>query len=129
MTCVTNWMQQLWFINNQLAQHVSGIIMSIFNNAKIFITAHILKHCKPYVPIMCFHCDRMTFMFGDGWQLVLMCCTVCFVCGYSWCVFLLWQVKVLLWEGAWCGGVVLDSCVLWLEVASYVWSEVCAEWL
>jgi len=36
---------------------------------------------------------------------------------------------VLLWEGAWCGGVVLDSCVLWLEVASYVWSEVCAEWL
>jgi len=24
---------------------------------------------------------------------------------------------------------VLDRCVLWLEVASYVWLNVCSEWL
>jgi len=24
---------------------------------------------------------------------------------------------------------VLDRCVLWLEVASYVWPDVCSEWL
>jgi len=23
----------------------------------------------------------MSVVLGDGWQLVLMCCTVCFVCG------------------------------------------------
>ena len=23
----------------------------------------------------------------------------------------------------------LDRCVLWLEVASYVWPDVCSEWL
>jgi len=34
------------------------------------------------------------------------------------------------WEGAWCGGVVvLEMCVPWLEVASYVWPNVCSEWL
>ena len=35
-----------------------------------------------------------------------------------------------MWEGAWCGCVVvLDMCVLWLEVAYCVWSNVCSEWL
>jgi hypothetical protein len=37
---------------------------------------------------------------------------------------------VLSWEGAWCGVVVvLEMCMLWLEVASYVWTDVCSEWL
>ena len=37
---------------------------------------------------------------------------------------------MLSWEGAFCGGVVvLEMCVLWLEVASYVWTNVCSEWL
>jgi len=34
-----------------------------------------------------------------------------------------------MWKGAWCGGVVLEMCVLWLEVASYVWTNVRSEWL
>ena len=34
------------------------------------------------------------------------------------------------WAGSSCGGVVvLEKCVLWLEVASYVWPNVCSEWL
>jgi len=32
-------------------------------------------------------------------------------------------------EGAWFGSVVLDRCVLCLDVASYVWPNVCSEWL
>jgi len=37
---------------------------------------------------------------------------------------------VLSWEGAWHGGVVMsEMCVAWLEVASYVWPNVCSEWL
>jgi len=33
------------------------------------------------------------------------------------------------WEGTLCGDVVLESCVLCLEVASYVWPDVCSELL
>ena len=39
------------------------------------------------------------------------------------------RLVVLSWVGAWRGGVVLEMCVLWLEVASYVWTYVCSEWL
>jgi len=56
-------------------------------------------------------------------------CRVCFVWGQVVRV-LICQVKVLSWEGSCCGGaVVLEMCVLWLEVASHVWSNVCSEWL
>jgi hypothetical protein len=37
-------MQQLWFINNPLAQHVSGIIISIFRSARPYITAYGFQH-------------------------------------------------------------------------------------
>ena len=47
-------------------------------------------------------------------------CRLCFVWGRVVRV-LIWQVKVLSWEGAWCGSVVvLEMRVLWLEVASYI---------
>jgi hypothetical protein len=49
-----------------------------------------------------------------GWGLVawIKCAEGCVLCGVRWFVFLLWQVKLLSWEGAWCGGVVvLDTCV------------------
>ena len=36
---------------------------------------------------------------------------------------------MLCWEGAWCVGVVLDRSVLCLDVSSYVWSNICSEWL
>jgi len=120
MTCETNWMQQLWFINNQLAQHVSGITMPIFRSARPYITPHGFQHRKisenkvfALWPIVC--CVR--------WWLVacIKCALGCVLCGVVWFVFLLWQVKVLSWEGAWCGGVVvLEMCVPWLEVASYI---------
>jgi len=47
MTCETNWMQQLWFINNPLAQHISGIIMPIFRSARPYMTAY------GFQPLMC----------------------------------------------------------------------------
>jgi len=37
-------MQQLRFINNPLAQHVSGIIMTIFSSARPYITAYGFLH-------------------------------------------------------------------------------------
>ena len=46
-----------------------------------------------------------------------MCCPVCFVCGTAGLCSDCDSLK-LMWERAWCVGVVLDSCVLWLEVAS-----------
>ena len=37
---------------------------------------------------------------------------------------------MLSWEGAWRGGLVMsEMCVAWLEVESYVWPNVCLEWL
>ena len=44
MTWETNKMQQLRFINNPLAQHVSCIIIPIFRNARAYITAHGFQH-------------------------------------------------------------------------------------
>ena len=37
-------MQQLWFINLPLAQHVSGNIIPIFKGARLYITAYGLQH-------------------------------------------------------------------------------------
>ena len=45
--------------------------MNVFKNAKQYITAHFLQHRKRNVTISCFHCDRMSVVLGDGWQLVL----------------------------------------------------------
>ena len=96
-------------------------------SARPYITAYGFQHCKrchnkvfALWPIVC--CVR--------WWLVasIKCAVGCVLCGVRWFVFLLWQVKVLSWEGAWCGGV-LEMCVPWLEVASYVWLNVCSEWL
>ena len=44
MTCETNYMQQLWFINNPVAQQVSGIIVPIFRIAGPYITAYGFQH-------------------------------------------------------------------------------------
>ena len=46
MTCETNQMQQLRFIDNPLAQYVSGTIMPIFRSARPYITAYGFQHCK-----------------------------------------------------------------------------------
>ena len=35
---------KLWFINNPLAQHVSGVIMPIFRSARRYITAYGFQH-------------------------------------------------------------------------------------
>jgi len=40
MAFETKYMQQLWFINNPLAQYVSGTIMTIFRSARLYITAY-----------------------------------------------------------------------------------------
>jgi len=40
MICATNLMQQLRFISQTLAQHVSGTIVPIFRSARPYITAH-----------------------------------------------------------------------------------------
>ena len=47
-------------------------------------------------------------------------CLGCVLCGIRCVVFVLGPVKILSCEGAWCGVVVLEICVLWLKVASYV---------
>ena len=39
-------------------------------------------------------------------------------------------VEVLSWGGAWCGGnIVVEVCVPRFVVASYVWPNICSEWL
>ena len=50
----TNLMQQLWFIDKPLAQHVLGIIVPIFRSARPYITAYGFQHLscwKPYAVI------------------------------------------------------------------------------
>jgi len=44
MICETNLMQLLWFINQHLAQHVSGTIMPIFRSARLYMTAYGFQH-------------------------------------------------------------------------------------
>jgi len=44
MICETNQMQQSWFINNPLAQRVSGTIMPIFMSTRLYITTDGLQH-------------------------------------------------------------------------------------
>ena len=44
MICETNLMHQLWFINQHLAQHVSGTIMPLFRSPKPYITAYGFQH-------------------------------------------------------------------------------------
>ena len=44
MVCETNVIQQLWFINQPLAQHVSGTIMTIFRSARPCIAAYGFQH-------------------------------------------------------------------------------------
>ena len=44
MTCETKYMQQLWFINNPLAQYVSSTIIPIFKSARLYITAYGFQH-------------------------------------------------------------------------------------
>jgi len=39
-------MQQFWFINQPLAQHVSGTIMPIFMSARSYISAYGFQNCK-----------------------------------------------------------------------------------
>jgi len=46
MICETNLMQQLWFINKPLPQHVSGTIVTIFRSARPSVTAYGFQHCK-----------------------------------------------------------------------------------
>jgi len=52
MICATNLMEQLCFINQPLAQHVSGTIMPIFRSARPYITAYGFQH------LMCTVCTR-----------------------------------------------------------------------
>ena len=39
-------MQQLWFIDKPMTQHVSGTIVSILRSAKLYITAYGFQQCK-----------------------------------------------------------------------------------
>jgi len=39
-------MQQLWFIDKQLAQHVSGTIVPIFRSEGLYTTAYGFRHLK-----------------------------------------------------------------------------------
>jgi hypothetical protein len=58
-------MQQLWFINNPLAQHVSAIILPIFKNARPYFTAYGFQHlmcwlesCEAGKQAVCTLCTR-----------------------------------------------------------------------
>jgi len=44
MICETNLIQKLRFINQPLAQHVSGTIMPIFRIARPYIIANVFEH-------------------------------------------------------------------------------------
>ena len=77
MICKTNFMQQFWFINQPLAQHVSGTIMPIFKSASPYITAYGFQHLmcwKPYAVIYGLALLKMGIMvpetcWANGWLL------------------------------------------------------------
>jgi len=87
----TNWMQQLWFINQPLAQHVSGTIMPILRNARPYITACGFQHLmcwlesweakcwKPYAVIYALALLKMGIMVpetcsANDWLINHNCC-------------------------------------------------------
>ena len=71
MICETNLMQPLWFIDQPLAQHVSGNIMPIFRSARPYITAYGFQHCKRQVRLRCWclHCEHLNLTWQVCWQL------------------------------------------------------------
>ena len=55
-------MQQLWFINNPLAQHVLGSIMPIFRSARLYRTAYGFQH------LICFPAPQDTSQHIKCWK-------------------------------------------------------------
>jgi len=83
LICEINLIQKLWFINQHLAQHVSGTIMPIFRSARLYITAYGFQHLlrwKPYAVIYSLALLKMGIMVPET------CWAKCWLISHNCCI-------------------------------------------